>query len=273
MRRPSQMHDRPAVEAARRDPRRFEALYRKYVAQVYSFALYELRRPPPRRGRDRAGLPARAGRPAALPRAGRRRPPAASACGCSRSRATLIANERRSAPAPTGGAARAGHRACRPATIPRPRSSARRVGRRVARRSTAARGAPPRAGAALRAGDEHGRDRRADEPQRGRRARARPSGVAQRRSEPAGARLMPGHEEEAAVHADAYIDALLRRPPSAGRLKPSPSPTHPPAEAPLPCCSSGLPRIHPVRVRGGLAARLRELAEGTRRRPAVGWPS
>jgi RNA polymerase sigma-70 factor, ECF subfamily len=35
--------DRPAVEAARRDPRRFEALYRKYVAQVYSFALYELR--------------------------------------------------------------------------------------------------------------------------------------------------------------------------------------------------------------------------------------
>jgi RNA polymerase sigma-70 factor (ECF subfamily) len=33
--------DRPAVEAARRDPRAFEALYRKYVAQVYSFALYE----------------------------------------------------------------------------------------------------------------------------------------------------------------------------------------------------------------------------------------
>jgi RNA polymerase sigma-70 factor (ECF subfamily) len=37
--------DRPAVEAARRDPRRFDALYRKYVAQVYSFALYELRDP------------------------------------------------------------------------------------------------------------------------------------------------------------------------------------------------------------------------------------
>jgi RNA polymerase sigma-70 factor (ECF subfamily) len=33
------------VEAARLDPRRFEALYRKYVAQVYSFALYELRNP------------------------------------------------------------------------------------------------------------------------------------------------------------------------------------------------------------------------------------
>ena len=35
--------DRPTVEAARRDPRRFEALYRKYVAQVYSYALYETR--------------------------------------------------------------------------------------------------------------------------------------------------------------------------------------------------------------------------------------
>ena len=35
--------DRAAVEAARRDPRRFEPLYRKYVAQVYSFAVYELR--------------------------------------------------------------------------------------------------------------------------------------------------------------------------------------------------------------------------------------
>ena len=35
--------DRPAVEAARRDPRAFEPLYRKYVAQVYNFAVYETR--------------------------------------------------------------------------------------------------------------------------------------------------------------------------------------------------------------------------------------
>jgi RNA polymerase sigma-70 factor (ECF subfamily) len=35
--------DRIAVDAARRDPRRFESLYRKYVAQVYSFALYQTR--------------------------------------------------------------------------------------------------------------------------------------------------------------------------------------------------------------------------------------
>jgi RNA polymerase sigma-70 factor (ECF subfamily) len=34
--------DRDLVEAARRDPTRFDALYRKYVAQVYSFAFYEL---------------------------------------------------------------------------------------------------------------------------------------------------------------------------------------------------------------------------------------
>ena len=35
--------DRGLVEAARRDPTRFEALYRKYLAQVYSYAFYELR--------------------------------------------------------------------------------------------------------------------------------------------------------------------------------------------------------------------------------------
>jgi RNA polymerase sigma-70 factor (ECF subfamily) len=35
--------DRRLVEEARSDPARFEALYRKYVAQVYAYALYELR--------------------------------------------------------------------------------------------------------------------------------------------------------------------------------------------------------------------------------------
>lgn len=35
--------DRRLVEAAQADPARFEALYRKYLAQVYSFAYYELR--------------------------------------------------------------------------------------------------------------------------------------------------------------------------------------------------------------------------------------
>ena len=34
--------DRSLVEAARRDPAQFDALYRKYLAQVYAFALHEL---------------------------------------------------------------------------------------------------------------------------------------------------------------------------------------------------------------------------------------
>ncbi len=38
-------HDRRLVEAAKADPARFEALYRKYLAQVYSYAFYELRDP------------------------------------------------------------------------------------------------------------------------------------------------------------------------------------------------------------------------------------
>ena len=34
--------DRSLVDAARTDPARFDALYRKYLAQVYNFAVYEL---------------------------------------------------------------------------------------------------------------------------------------------------------------------------------------------------------------------------------------
>ncbi|HEY3336118.1 MAG TPA: RNA polymerase sigma factor [Candidatus Limnocylindrales bacterium] len=34
--------DRALVEEARRDPARFDALYRKYLAQVYAYAIYEL---------------------------------------------------------------------------------------------------------------------------------------------------------------------------------------------------------------------------------------
>jgi RNA polymerase sigma-70 factor (ECF subfamily) len=34
--------DRPLVEAAKRDPAQFDALYRRYLAQVYSYAYYEL---------------------------------------------------------------------------------------------------------------------------------------------------------------------------------------------------------------------------------------
>ncbi|HEU6439373.1 MAG TPA: RNA polymerase sigma factor [Terriglobales bacterium] len=42
--RPARLdRDRSLVEAARRDPSRFDALYRKYLAQVYSYSYYELR--------------------------------------------------------------------------------------------------------------------------------------------------------------------------------------------------------------------------------------
>src|SRR5262245_11576346 len=34
--------DRPLVQAAKSDPARFDALYRRYLARVYSFAYYEL---------------------------------------------------------------------------------------------------------------------------------------------------------------------------------------------------------------------------------------
>jgi RNA polymerase sigma-70 factor, ECF subfamily len=34
--------DRPLVEAAQREPARFDALYRRYLARVYSYAYYEL---------------------------------------------------------------------------------------------------------------------------------------------------------------------------------------------------------------------------------------
>jgi RNA polymerase sigma-70 factor (ECF subfamily) len=37
--------DRALVKAAQAEPARFDALYRKYVAQVYSYAIYELRDP------------------------------------------------------------------------------------------------------------------------------------------------------------------------------------------------------------------------------------
>lgn len=37
--------DRPAVAAAQRDPARFETLYRRHVAAIYSYTLYETRDP------------------------------------------------------------------------------------------------------------------------------------------------------------------------------------------------------------------------------------
>ena len=58
--------DRSLVEAAQADPARFDALYRKYLAQVYSYAVYELARSPRGGGRDGADLPVGAARAAAI---------------------------------------------------------------------------------------------------------------------------------------------------------------------------------------------------------------
>ena len=61
--------DRPLVEAARRDPAQFDALYRKYLAQVYAYALYELADHHAAEDATERDVPARARGPAAVPRA------------------------------------------------------------------------------------------------------------------------------------------------------------------------------------------------------------
>jgi len=74
---------------------------------------------------------------------------------------------------------------------------------------------------------------------------------------------MPGHEEDAAILADAYIDALLGRPRplavAAGSHLADATRTKRAA-----VLLSALPRYHPsFAFEESLAARLRELAEGT----------
>ncbi len=79
---------------------------------------------------------------------------------------------------------------------------------------------------------------------------------------------MAGHEEEAAIHADAYIDALLERPRvprdeidagAAGTTR------HDPATRAADVLSM-LPRFHPsFAFEEALAARLRRLADGPAR--------
>jgi hypothetical protein len=73
---------------------------------------------------------------------------------------------------------------------------------------------------------------------------------------------MPGHEEEAAVLADAYIDALLRRPRPLAAAEASIADASPTKRAAV--LLSALPRYHPsFAFEESLAARLREMAEGT----------
>jgi RNA polymerase sigma-70 factor, ECF subfamily len=92
--------DRPLVEAARRDPARFEALYRKYLAQVYSYAIYELGDPHAAEdATERTFLRALAALPRFEERAGADEPKDASTfrVWLFRIARNVIANERRTA--------------------------------------------------------------------------------------------------------------------------------------------------------------------------------
>ena len=156
--------DRPLVEAAQRDPARFDALYRRYLAQVYSYAYYELARPSRRGGRHRADVPAGAGRTCTGSRSAPGRPtaraPRRSGSGCSRSPATSSPSaggrRRRRPEAPLEDAAhvadRGRHR--RGQVIGRDEAAAawRAVGR-------PARRPPPGGRPALRGRADHRRDR------------------------------------------------------------------------------------------------------------------
>ena len=129
--------DRRLVEAAQADPARFEALYRKYLAQVYSYAFYELRdHHEAEDATERTFL-------AALTNLGRfeERARPADGEGASTFRVWLfqiarnaVAERRRTPASPPGGAARGGRlgrrrRRHRSAT-PRGRTRSRRPGRR-----------------------------------------------------------------------------------------------------------------------------------------------
>ena len=89
------------MDAARNDPARFDALYRKYLAQVYNFAVYELGdHHEAEDATERTFLSALAGltgsRSGRGPRTGPRRPRSGS--GCSGSRATSWPTPARPAP-------------------------------------------------------------------------------------------------------------------------------------------------------------------------------
>ncbi|HVM31243.1 MAG TPA: hypothetical protein VM305_10815 [Candidatus Limnocylindrales bacterium] len=72
---------------------------------------------------------------------------------------------------------------------------------------------------------------------------------------------MPGHEEEAAIQSDAYIDALLARP---RLMLTDAQPTEDPRLGRAANLLGSLPRYHPsFAFEEALAVRLRELAEGT----------
>ena len=176
--------DRALVDAARRDPAEFDALYRRYLAQVYSYAFYELGDHHEAEDvTERTFLAALAN----LDRFEERARPADGE-GASTFRVWLfriarnvVANHRRTRRRrPT-----APHRGCRARRRPGRRRGwcrdPRRGRRGVARRRPPARRSAPRDRPSLRRGDVDRRDRRRPRQVRGRGSRPHPSRASDRR--------------------------------------------------------------------------------------------
>ena len=272
--------DRRLVEAAQADPARFEALYRKYLAQVYSYAFYELRdHHEAEDATERTFLaaltnlaPLRGARPARR-RRGRLDVPGLALPD--------RAQRRRRAPPSSGpparGAARGGRRG-RGAVRPRSRRDAARRGcRRVACRRPAPRRSTPGGDPALRRRDVHGGDRRRPRPLRGRRPGPHPSGAAERRARPRRRVAVTGpdagrdeHEVDALV-TDRYLEALLAAHARGADRRPPPPLRPTPIRAVADRLARDLPRLHPsFRFEEALAARLAEVAARMRLPAAAG---
>ena len=175
--------DRPLVEAARRDPSAFEPLYRRYLAQVYSYAYYELGdHHDAEDATERTFL-------LALTNLGRfeERAQPADGEGASTFRVWLfriarnvVANQRRSRRRRPEAPLEAAAVVHDPLDVEGDAAATSGCGDGVGGRGAIGRRSPPGGGPALRRGDVDGRDRRRARAVRGRGARAHPPGPAQR---------------------------------------------------------------------------------------------
>ena len=207
--------DRPLVEAALRDPARFDALYRKYLAQVYSYAFYELGdHHDAEDATERTFLLALG----ALPRFEERARPADGE-GASTFRVWLfqiarnvVANLRRSRRRRPEAPLEAAALVASPLDVESRADPPARGRRGLGRRRPAARRPAPGARPALRRGDVDRRDRGHPRPLRGSRPGADPPRPARRRARPGPAPVTfqpPETGEIDALVTDGYLDSLL----------------------------------------------------------------
>ena len=179
--------DRPLVEAARRDPSAFEPLYRRYLAQVYSYAYYELGdHHDAEDATERTFL-------LALTHLGRfeERAQPSDGEGASTFRVWLfriarnvVANQRRAHRRRSEAPLEAAAVIHDPLDVERDADGSRGRRRAWAAVGRAARRPPAGGRPALRRRDVDGRDRRGARPLRGRRARAHPPRPPERRPRP-----------------------------------------------------------------------------------------